>query len=165
MPYNKGGFAVLLTSVIFSFIWFAYLIYFSPPIELDELDSAVLLESSGTDLSTYWISSEGLITHGQKVYQTYCASCHGESGLGDGAAGNGLTPPPRNLIEGEWKRGGSSIELYKTLIEGIEGTSMVSFSYLSNIDRWTLIHYVRSITENKVKDDEKQLEEFAKTAQ
>ena len=143
MHYNKGGFAILLACITFSFLWFTYLVYLSPAIELDELDPSVLLQDSGINLSTYWVSSEGLIQHGQKVYQTYCASCHGSGGLGDGAAGTGLTPPPRNLVEGQWQKGGSSIELYKTLIEGIEGTSMVSFSYLSTIDRWTLVHYVR----------------------
>ena len=168
MHYNKGGFVVLLASVVFSFMWFVYLVYLSPSIDLDELDTLSILAESEEGLSAiqeYWKSNGVLVAQGQRVYQTYCASCHGNTGLGDGLAGGGLNPPPRNLVEGQWQKGGSSIELYKTLIEGIEGTSMVSFSYLSKIDRWALVHFVRSITENKVEDDEKQLEDFAKADQ
>lgn len=148
-------------------MWFAYLIYFSPAVELDELDSLALLADSGEGqeaLEKYWLSSEVLVHRGQQVYQIYCASCHGPKGLGDGPAGQGLVPPPRDLTEGKWKRGGRSIDIYTTLLEGMEGTSMVSFSYLSKLDRWTLVHYVRSLTSNKAQDDAKELEEFAQTA-
>ena len=172
MQYNKGGFVILLASVFFSFLWFIYLVFLSPPMDLGELeadtggsttDSAVV-QLSPTDKEKPWLVSDALIAYGQKSYQTYCASCHGKTGVGDGLAAKGLTPPPRNIVEGEWKQGGSSIQLYQTLINGIEGTSMVSFSYLSSLDRWALVHYVRSITNNEVKDDPEKLENFAKTA-
>ena len=106
-----------------------------------------------------WIATEDLIAHGNKVYQAQCALCHGAKGLGDGTPG--LIPPPRNLVEGKWTLGGSSKELFSTLQKGIEGTSMVSFKHLPKRDRWALVHYIRSITKNKVPDDEKELEEFA----
>lgn len=173
MSYNKGGLFILLGSVFFSFAWFAYLIIFSPPMELAQLEgeSQTVVPADKTqgdvDLSqieTPWISSESLVSHGSKVYQTYCASCHGKTGQGDGLAAKGLKPPPRNLIKGDWKQGGGSIDLYKTLVQGVPDSSMVSFSYLSKMDRWALVHYVQSITENKKEDDIKELEEFAKTA-
>ena len=174
MNYNKSGLIVLLASVFFSFAWFTWLVLFSPSMELAELETkdASVVSPTNTkpktvDLSQIknpWISSENLVLHGTQIYQTYCVSCHGKTGLGDGLAAKGLIPPPRNLVEGKWTKGGSSIALYKTLVEGIEGSSMVSFSYLSKIDRWALVHYVRSITENKVKEDIKELEEFAKKA-
>lgn len=173
MSYNKGGLFILLGSVFFSFVWFAYLVIFPPAMELAELEGesqAVLPKAEtkeGEDLSQIenpWISSESLVSHGSQVYQTYCASCHGKTGQGDGLAAKGLKPPPRNLIKGGWKQGGGSIDFYKTLVQGVPGSSMVSFSYLSKVDRWALVHYVRSITEDKKEDDIKQLEEFAKTA-
>ena len=173
MPFNKGGFIILLTSVFFSFLWFFYLIFLRPPVNLGEL-SATALSAGGAaggaialsqeDKEKPWVSSEALLAQGEKNYQIYCASCHGKTGVGDGLAAKGLTPPPRNLIEGEWKQGGSSVQLYKTLVEGIEDTSMLSFSYLSSLDRWALVHYVRSITDNEVKDDPVELENFAKKA-
>lgn len=36
---------------------------------------------------------------GQSIYVVQCASCHGESGKGDGPAGQALTPPAANLVE------------------------------------------------------------------
>ena len=174
MNYNKKGLIVLLASVFFSCAWFTWLILFSPSMDLAELEAegTGAISSTNTapatvDLSQIknpWISSENLVMQGSQVYQTYCVSCHGKTGLGDGLAAKGLTPPPRDLVEGKWRKGGDSVALYKTLVEGIEGSSMVSFSYLSKIDRWALVHYVRSITKNKIEDDIQELEEFAKTA-
>ena len=34
---------------------------------------------------------------GQEVYNTYCALCHGPTGLGDGVAAAALDPKPRDL--------------------------------------------------------------------
>lgn len=172
MQYNKGGFVILLASVFFSFLWFIYLSFFSPPVDLGELEAdlggptaaAAVVQLSSADREKPWITSETLVAYGEKTYQTYCASCHGKTGIGDGLAAKGLNPPPRDIVEGQWKQGGSSIQLYQTLIKGIEGTSMVSFSYLSSLDRWALVQYVRSITNNEVKDDPEKLENFAKTA-
>ena len=172
MNYNKSGLIVLLASVFFGFALFAWLFFFPPSMNLAELEedspaSVVSEDKVEVDLSQVkepWIYSDSLVAHGSKVYQTYCASCHGKTGLGDGLAAKSLNPPPRNFVEGTWKKGGSSLDLYQTLGQGIEGTSMVSFSYLSKEDRWALVHYIRSITKNKVKDDKEKLEEFAKTA-
>ena len=118
-------------------------------------------DSSGGEAKP-WLSTSQSIAQGAKVYKIHCAVCHGAKGLGDGTPG--LVPPPRNLVEGEWKHGGSSKELFITLRKGIEGTSMVSFKHLSKEERWTLVHYIRSITKSKANDDLEELEEFAKTA-
>ena len=188
MNYNKSGLWILLVGISVSFICFFYVVFFSPPIKLAELEGESKPETQTEDPSTLsatasqklsagadssatakqaqniWISSPAGVTQGGKVYQTYCFTCHGSKGLGDGPAGGALKPPPRDLVKGDWQQGGSSIALYKTLAQGIEGTSMVSFSYLSKEDRWALVHYIRSLTQNKVKDDPKELEKFAKTA-
>ncbi len=34
---------------------------------------------------------------GQEIYTTYCATCHGPTGLGDGVAAAALDPKPRDL--------------------------------------------------------------------
>src|SRR5262245_24269417 len=36
---------------------------------------------------------------GAGVYETYCLSCHGEKGYGDGYASGSLDPAPKNLAE------------------------------------------------------------------
>jgi len=42
-------------------------------------------------------ASAGGSLRGQKKYQSYCASCHGSDGKGNGTAASGLNPPPANL--------------------------------------------------------------------
>ncbi len=39
----------------------------------------------------------GNIAAGKKLYEKNCALCHGAAGLGDGAAGKDLKPPPANI--------------------------------------------------------------------
>jgi len=40
---------------------------------------------------------------GKKVYNTYCSTCHGTSGKGDGPAAAGLNPKPVNFAKGEFR--------------------------------------------------------------
>ena len=166
MNYNKAGLVLLLFSVFGSFAWFAWLVFGRHPIDLGEITVATTESGSSSAISPlrekYWISHKDSVVRGTQVYRTYCAVCHGPKGLGDGAAGASLVPPPRNLVQGLWKKGGRSIQLYQTITQGMTGTSMASFSHLSKTDRWALVHYIRSITQNKIKDDIKKLEKFAK---
>ena len=110
------------------------------------------------NIKDYWMSSDALIAHGKVVFSNNCAVCHGPGGKGDGPAAQGLNV--RSLVEGKWKQGGSSINLFKTLQKGIPGTSMAAFGHLPVVDRWALVHFIRSITKNKVKDDLASLKTF-----
>ena len=38
---------------------------------------------------------------GQKLYMTYCSSCHGDKGQGDGAAGKALPVKPADHTDGK----------------------------------------------------------------
>ena len=155
--YNKYGFYFFLATLGFSCLWAVYFLVFNNSIDLGEYDK--LVEQAQTEAlnemekAKPWIATENLIAYGNKVYTAQCALCHGSKGLGDGTPG--LIPPPRNLVEGKWRLGGSSKDLFLTLQKGIEGSSMVSFKHLSKLDRWALVHYIRSITNNKVSDNEK----------
>ena len=115
--------------------------------------------------SRMWISSRDLIAHGKKIYKTNCAICHGATGAGDGIAGKSLRPPPRSFIEGEWKQGGDSINLYKSITNGVKGSSMAGFKHLPKKDRWALVHFIRSITKKKIPDNANELASFAKNAE
>jgi hypothetical protein len=46
----------------------------------------------------------------------------------------------------------------------LPGTSMAAFGHIPVKDRWALVQFVRSITQNKEKDDPAKLDAFAKTA-
>ena len=177
--YNRGGFIAFVGSVIFSLAFMAYVSLMHKGIDLKEVQQEQAManqnggaapggEAADADVSNVakpWESSPDMIAHGRKVFVTNCAMCHGQEGKGDGPAGMSLNPRPRNFIEGKWKQGGRTQDLFKTLITGIPGSSMVSFKALPKNDRWSLVHYIRSITQNKVPDDAKALEAFAKTAE
>ena len=171
--YNKFGLYFFVGTTVFSCLWATYFLFFKNSIDLGEYNKqtpqAVSSEEttqvkalSSEEKAQPWITTKNLIAKGNKVYKFQCAVCHGAKGLGNGTPG--LIPRPRNLVRGKWKKGGSSKGLFTTLQKGISGSSMVSFQHLSKIDRWALVHYIRSITKNKVPDDKKELEEFASQA-
>lgn len=177
--YNRGGFIAFVGSVIFSLVFMAYVALMHKGIDLKEVQQAQATateagtaaaggEPADADVSKAakpWESSDDMIAHGRHVFLNNCAMCHGQKGMGDGPAGMSLNPRPRNFVEGKWKQGGRSQDLFKTLVVGVPGSSMVSFKSLPKNDRWALVHYIRSITQNKVPDDAKALEDFAKTAE
>lgn len=168
-PYNRYGLIALLATTAFSLLWIGYVVFTKSAIDLGEFEEPATKDKeqegplTAEDKKTPWLTSESLIAHGKKAYQVHCAVCHGPKGLGDGTPG--LEPPPRNLVEGKWKQGGSATALFTTLEKGIAGTSMVSFKHLAKTDRWALVHYIQSLTNNKITDDPKILEEFGKTAE
>ena len=107
-----------------------------------------------------WKNSADLAQHGAQVYKASCAMCHGDAGKGDGIAGAAMRPSPRNIVEGKWTKGGKPSQLYITLTEGVAGTSMAAFGHLSSVDRWALVHFMRSITKNKPAESEASLKKF-----
>lgn len=58
----------------------------------------------------------------QKIYKGNCASCHGETGMGDGLASQAFDPRPRNfhLPTSKWVNGKSIDGVIKTLTVGIK---------------------------------------------
>ena len=176
--YNRGGFLAFLFSMIFSLGFFAYVTFVHPGINLKEVPedapaveqtqaggaAAQPKEADMAKVDKPWVEAAEVAAHGAKVFANNCAICHGPKGLGDGPAGMSLNPRPRNFVEGKWKVGGDSISLFKTLQNGIAGSSMASFAHLPAADRWSLTQFIRSITQNKIKDDPAKVEAFAKTA-
>ena len=88
------------------------------------------------------------VERGAKVYAANCASCHGETGLGDGPASRDLNPKPANLAwlsrmpMSRWDP-----FMYWTVAEGGApfGTAMPSFkSSLPKDDIWAAIAYVQA---------------------
>jgi mono/diheme cytochrome c family protein len=89
-----------------------------------------------------------LLARGKTLFNQTCATCHGPDGHGDGPGGKGLNPPPRNFtVNASWKNGTRVEEVYKTLDQGIQGSSMASYNYFTKKDRMALVHYVRSLGE------------------
>jgi mono/diheme cytochrome c family protein len=85
-----------------------------------------------------------LIQKGKELYTTNCASCHNETGAGGGPAAVGMNPAPRNFTSPDgWKNGRTLSAIYTTLEEGIEGSSMISYNFLTPQERISIAHYIR----------------------
>lgn len=94
-----------------------------------------------------------LIEKGKELYNINCASCHGETGLGNGPAGATLNPPPRNFVTPQpWKNGPKIANMYVTLQEGIPNTGMASYSNMPPEDRFAMIQYVQTFNLTYPKD-------------
>lgn len=116
------------------------------------------------DVKIVGVTSQELVDKGKGLYTTVCASCHGENGFGDGAAGAVLNPKPRNFHEADgWKNGRKVFQMYKTLEEGIPGTAMPGYNYMTAEERFAIIHYVRSFMQNAPQDTPAELNELDMT--
>lgn len=87
---------------------------------------------------------------GKDLFQRYCASCHGETGAGDGPAGVSLSPAPENLAENE--DAFSDAYLYWRISEGglIAPFNSVMPAWKSTYKEneiWQIITYIRQLGE------------------
>ena len=97
------------------------------------------------DINKISIPTPELIANGSKIYNTSCASCHGEEGTGTGLASVGLNPAPRNFTKHEgWINGETISGIYTTLQEGIPNSSMIAYDFLTPQEKFSLAHYIRS---------------------
>ncbi len=169
--YNKSGLYTFMFCMVFSCVFFIYIAFFSGGIDLKEVKQMqekaaatnTLAGGSGENkidpatLKEPWVATPEVIAYGKEVFATNCALCHGPEGKGDGPAGASLNPKPRNFVEGKWKTAGTSLALFDVLQHGLKGSAMASFAHLSATDRWSAIAFVRSITKNKVANNESEL--------
>lgn len=91
---------------------------------------------------------------GRRLYLEHCAVCHGRTGDGEGPEANRLSVPPRDLTRGlyEYRSTPSGAlpldaDLFRTLSRGIPGTAMIPQTYLSRDQRWTVIQYIKSLSQ------------------
>jgi cytochrome c oxidase subunit 2 len=92
---------------------------------------------------------------GRALYQVFCASCHGDTG-----DGSGLPDEARNMtsLDG-WKRSPKVTGIYRTLMEGIEGSRMRAYPNFTPWERVALAHYVRTfLTDPPPQDTEEDYE-------
>ena len=106
---------------------------------------------------------------GGKLFNYYCADCHGESGEGNGYNAEFLDPRPRDLTDAkeEYLAGQTNETIYETLSRDLidkgdvikalmKGKKikfvppvMPTFKYtLSDAERWSIVAYVRTLHNN-----------------
>jgi mono/diheme cytochrome c family protein len=173
--YNKMGLFTFIVSMTASLLVMIYVSFLSGGIDLKEIPDlknekapateapanpeapAVPAEEPAKDKGAQnspWISTPDSIARGAELFAQNCVSCHGPKGEGNGPAGQNLSPLPRNLVQGNWKFGGDRLGLMNVVTNGSPGTAMQAYSYLALNDRWSLVHFVRSITHNQVADND-----------
>lgn len=95
------------------------------------------------------VVSDESINRGRELFKKQCASCHGESGMGDGVGAYLLWPHPRDFSLGKFRLVStvnqipSDDDLFKTISYGMPGTAMPPWEHLPEDDRMSLVHYVR----------------------
>lgn len=87
---------------------------------------------------------------GKQVYTTFCVTCHGETGDGQGPVGKTLDPPPRDFTKGEFKYGGADKDLFDMISNGAaaKGGSPLMAPWgavIPEADRWAVVKFVRSL--------------------
>lgn len=147
---------IFLTSFLFLAIFILFTVtdiffrgdvYHRPPI------AAAGAAGTQSKLKKPWVSTADLVAKGKEHYTAQCVSCHGASGKGDGPAAGSMNPKPRDFTtEAGWKNGRKPSSVFKTLKEGLPGTSMAAFGTLPVDDRWALVHYVRSLATQAPED-------------
>jgi mono/diheme cytochrome c family protein len=93
------------------------------------------------------------VSSGQRVYETYCAGCHGQRGDGNGPAAAQLLVKPRNFVNGDYKflhfgESGplpSDASLALTIRDGLQGSSMPAFPLLPEQELSDVRAYVKQL--------------------
>jgi len=118
----------------------------------DGVDVARSARQLGARLAVaYEVSQAPAITpdpvRGEPLYAQHCSVCHGATGVGDGPASVGMTPPPANLRDTQRLDRLSLYAIFNTLGLGVEGTDMPSFAdQLDERQRWDLATYIAGLS-------------------
>ena len=85
----------------------------------------------------------GSVEQGAALFAANCASCHGETGAGDGPLADSLPAPPANFtVHVPFHPDGV---LFAWITDGIRGTGMPAWSpQLSDQERWDLVNFLRA---------------------
>jgi mono/diheme cytochrome c family protein len=82
---------------------------------------------------------------GKRIYQRYCASCHGSNA--EGGPGNDLIPAAPDLTDKEWQHGSSDGEIFSVIKNGVPPElNMVPFGdQIKDSEIWNVVNYIRSL--------------------
>lgn len=85
------------------------------------------------------------LSDGRALYQTRCASCHGDLGAGDGFAAAGMIPAPPAFSDRALMADVTPALMYRVVSVGIRGTAMGGFPDLTPAQRWAVVTYVTTL--------------------
>jgi mono/diheme cytochrome c family protein len=104
--------------------------------------------------------NQASLERGRKIFNTYCITCHGERGYGDGPVVDPF-PTPKSLQSDDmlrWKDG----HLFHVITKG-QGVMPSYAQQIQPEDRWAAIHYVRALqrAEHPTDEDVRELKKQA----
>jgi mono/diheme cytochrome c family protein len=117
-----------------------------------KFSSAPTKETQSLSLSAQPAESAEIVAAGKAVYEkAHCAACHGTVGQGDGEGARDLEDDAgfpikvRNFTTGPFKGGASVGDISLRIATGMDGTPMRVRPGLSEVERWQLAYYVKSL--------------------
>jgi mono/diheme cytochrome c family protein len=84
------------------------------------------------------------LANGEELFGLYCASCHGEDGYGDGAAGGALGQTPANFHDSLVKKQTNGALFWK--ISNGKGNMPPFQDVFTTEQRWQLVAYLRKLS-------------------
>ncbi|MFQ5847246.1 MAG: c-type cytochrome [Candidatus Methylomirabilales bacterium] len=90
---------------------------------------------------------------GKKSFSTLCASCHGETGKGDGPAAATLPTKPKDLADAKHMNSLKDAYLFKVIKEGGASVGKSPLmppwgSQLKDQDIWDVVAYIRTLAKS-----------------
>ena len=108
-------------------------------------------ELAGKGLNNPLNLTEKTIAEGKKLYESFCAHCHGKKGLGKGSIQNAIYGAvPSYADETPNRRGNRSMKelteghIYHTIMYGLNAMGPHS-SLIREQDRWKIVAYVQTL--------------------
>jgi mono/diheme cytochrome c family protein len=89
-------------------------------------------------------TSASSIAEGKTLWSTHCASCHGKSGIGDGAKASTLGTAPPDFSKAAFQSQSDGSLFYKTA-EGRVDMPSFKKKIADQEDIWNLVNYMRSL--------------------
>jgi mono/diheme cytochrome c family protein len=114
-----------------------------PPDELNAITSytSTLARAEGLPPQERVASDATLREAGRRIYTVHCASCHGESGQGDGPEATRHRPPPANFAEMR----PSFAAAARVIAEGVPGSAMPAWPRLTRAEIQAVTAYIQSL--------------------
>ena len=115
----------------------------------DARDAEVAPSYRGLSVPADLLASNEAKQRGAVIFAEKCALCHGVHADGNGVRKQGLSGRPVNFRSTRWRANTSPQEVFALISEGKRGTSMPGWPTLTDAEKWDVVAYVLSVSEDR----------------